>query len=108
MAMTVEECEAMLAASRESGKLLSIAYHYRYTDAAQVARSAVTNGDIGDPLVTRVQALRRRKVPGWGGFTNKELQGGGRLIDYGWHLIDVSFWLLYNTQPVVVIGMTLK
>jgi len=106
MAMTVEECEAMLAASRESGKLLSIAYHYRYTDAAQVARSAVTNGDIGDPLVTRVQALRRRKVPGWGVFTNKELQGGGSLIDYGCHLIDLSLWLLDDPKPVEVMGRT--
>src|SRR5690625_6414173 len=102
MAMTVEECEAMLAASRESGKLLSIAYHYRYTDAAQVARSAVTNGDIGDPLVTRVQALRRRKVPGWGVFTNKELQGGGSLMDCGCFLVYLYVWLSDVTKSVVV------
>ncbi|MDM5686278.1 hypothetical protein P7996_16000, partial [Staphylococcus aureus] len=41
----------------------------------------------------RVQAMRRRKVPGWGVFTNKALQGGGSLIDYGCHLLDLSLWL---------------
>lgn len=104
MAMTVKECEAMLDASKKSGKLLSIAYHYRHTDAARVAKSAVNAGDIGEPLVTRVQALRRRKVPGWGVFTNKELQGGGSLIDYGCHLIDLSLWLLGDPKPVEVMG----
>lgn len=106
MAMTVNECEAMIAASRKSGKLLSIAYHYRHTQAARTAQAAINAGVIGDPLVTRVQALRRRKVPGWGVFTNKELQGGGSLIDYGCHLLDLSMWLLGDSQPVEVIGKT--
>lgn len=106
MAMTVTECEAMLDASRKSGKLLSIAYHYRHTEAARVAKHAITDGEIGDPLVTRVQALRRRKVPGWGVFTNKALQGGGSLIDYGCHLIDLSLWLLGDEKPVEVMGKT--
>jgi predicted dehydrogenase len=29
MAITVEECEAMIAASKKNNKVLSIAYHYR-------------------------------------------------------------------------------
>src|SRR5690625_3207362 len=106
MAMTVTECETMLAASKKSGKLLSVAYHYRYTEAAKVAKAAVKSGEVGDPRVTRVQALRRRKVPGWGVFTNKELQGGGSLIDYGCHLIDLSLWLLGDPKPIEVMGTT--
>src|SRR5699024_3963734 len=106
MAMTVTECEAMLAASKKSGKLLSVAYHYRHTETAKVAKAAVNAGEIGDSLVTRVQALRRRKVPGWGVFTNKELQGGGSLIDYGCHLIDLSLWLLGDPKPIEVMGTT--
>ncbi|GAB3058906.1 Gfo/Idh/MocA family protein [Virgibacillus ainsalahensis] len=104
MAMTTAESEAMLEVSRKTNKLLSIAYHYRFTEAAQIAKEAVR--DIGDPLVTRTQALRRRKVPGWGVFTNKELQGGGSLIDYGCHLLDLSLWLLGDPEPVEVMGTT--
>lgn len=60
--------------------------------------------EIGTPLVVRVKALRRRKVPGWGVFTNKELQGGGSLIDYGCHLLDLALWLIGNPKQTEVIG----
>src|SRR5699024_11241306 len=85
-------------------KKLSVAYHYRYAEAARLAKEAVDAGELGDVLVTRVQALRQRKVPGWGVFTNKALQGGGSLIDYGCHMLDLSLWLLGNPKPVEVMG----
>ncbi len=106
MAITTEECEAMIEAARQNDRLLSIAYHYRYMPEAKLAKEAIFNGEIGDPLVTRVQAMRRRKVPGWGVFTNKDLQGGGSLIDFGCHLLDLALWLLDDPKPVEVIGKT--
>lgn len=104
MAITAEECEAMIAASERSGKVLSIAYHYRFKKESQAAKQAIVSGEIGSAIVTRAQALRRRKVPGWGVFTNKELQGGGSLIDYGCHLLDLSLWLMGDAKPVDVVG----
>jgi predicted dehydrogenase len=104
MAITAEECEAMVAASSKANKVLAIGYHYRHMKQPQAAKQAILDGEVGDPLVTRVQALRRRKVPGWGVFTNKELQGGGSLIDYGCHLLDLALWLLRNPEPVEVVG----
>ncbi|MFC7062017.1 Gfo/Idh/MocA family protein [Halobacillus seohaensis] len=106
MAITTQECEDMLAAAEKNNRLLSIAYHYRYTPEAKLAKEAILNGEIGDPLVTRVQAMRRRKVPGWGVFTNKDLQGGGSLIDFGCHLLDLALWLLDDPKPVEVMGKT--
>lgn len=106
MAMNKEECDAMIEAANRANKLLAIGYHYRFTDAAITAQKAIEGGIVGNPLVTRVQAMRRRKVPGWGVFTNKELQGGGSLIDYGCHLLDLSLWLLEDVQPVEVLGKT--
>lgn len=107
MAMNASECNVMIEASERNHKLLTVAYHYRHTDAAIVAKKAIENGDIGVPLVIRIQALRRRKVPGWGVFTNKELQGGGSLIDYGCHLLDLGLWLLGgDIKPVEVLGKT--
>lgn len=106
MAMNKEECDAMIEAANRANKLLAIGYHYRFTDAAITAHKAIEGGTVGSPLVTRVQAMRRRKVPGWGVFTNKELQGGGSLIDYGCHLLDLSLWLLEDVQPVEVLGKT--
>jgi predicted dehydrogenase len=106
MAITVDECEAMISAANQAGKVLSIAYHYRYRKEAQAAKRTMLEGAVGDPLVIRAHALRRRKVPGWGVFTNKELQGGGSLIDYGCHLLDLSLWLMGDIEPVTVMGKT--
>ncbi|WP_138416136.1 Gfo/Idh/MocA family protein [Aquibacillus sediminis] len=106
MAMTTKEAEAMVEAAERTGKVLAIAYHYRHMKESQAAKRAMVTGEVGAPLVTRVQALRRRKVPGWGVFTNKDLQGGGSLIDYGCHLLDLSLWLLDGPKPVEVMGKT--
>ena len=102
MAMSKEQGEEMLAAARESGKQLAIAYHYRFMKEAQAAKKMMT--EVGRPLVARVRAMRRRKVPGWGVFTNKDLQGGGSLIDYGCHLLDLTLWLMGNPKHTEVLG----
>lgn len=102
MAMTVEECEAMMEAEQENNVKLHVAYHYRFMKPALAAEKVVERRMIGEPLVVRVQGLRRRKVPSWGAFTNNELQGGGALIDYGCHLLDLSMYLMGDVQPVEV------
>lgn len=104
MALNAAEGKAMLSASIKADKVLAIGYHYRFMKEAQAAKKAMQ--DIGTPLVTRVQALRRRKVPGWGVFTNKDLQGGGSLIDYGCHLLDLALWLTGNQKPISITGST--
>ncbi|UXV37686.1 Gfo/Idh/MocA family protein [Staphylococcus simulans] len=106
MAINSQECDQMIEAAKVADKLLAIGYHYRFTEAAMTAKRAIKEGVVGEPLVTRVQAMRRRKVPGWGVFTNKTLQGGGSLIDYGCHLLDLSLWLLNDARPVEVTGRT--
>ncbi|WP_332696033.1 Gfo/Idh/MocA family protein [Halalkalibacter lacteus] len=104
MAMNTEECESMIEAADQSGKVLSIGFHYRFMKDSQAAKKVILKQEIGEPIVARAQALRRRKVPGWGVFTNKELQGGGSLIDWGCHFLDLSLWLLGNPKPVEVMG----
>ena len=42
MASSENEAAAMIAAANKAGKVLSIGYHYRHTEAAQVAKRAMT------------------------------------------------------------------
>lgn len=106
MAMSTEECNAMIEAEERNGVKLHIAYHYRFMKEAIAAKKIIERGTIGDPLVVRVKGLRRRKVPGWGVFTNQELQGGGALIDYGCHLLDLAMHLMGDVKPVEVSSST--
>lgn len=106
MAMSAEESAAMLEAANRTGKVLGIGFHYRFTKDAQAAKRMIEENEIGAPIVARAHAMRRRKVPGWGVFTNKELQGGGSLIDWGCHFLDLSLWLMGNPKPVEVVGQS--
>ncbi|WP_335872593.1 Gfo/Idh/MocA family protein [Bacillus sp. 2205SS5-2] len=106
MAMTPKESQAMIDAAEESGKVLAIAYHYRFMKDSRAAKRIISENEIGKPMVARARAIRRRKVPGWGVFTNKELQGGGSLIDYGCHFLDLAIWLLGDPIPIEVSGTT--
>lgn len=106
MAMTTAECKAMIEASEKADKVLMIAYHYRHTKEAVAAKRFIDAGEIGRPLVSRAQAIRRRKVPGWGVFTNKDLQGGGSLIDFGCHFLDLALHLMDFPEIAEVSGAT--
>ncbi|QDP41650.1 Gfo/Idh/MocA family oxidoreductase [Radiobacillus deserti] len=106
MALSAQEAEKMVETAKRTGKTLFIGFHYRFMKESQAAKKIMGAGEIGKPLVVRVEALRRRKVPGWGVFTNKELQGGGSLIDFGCHHLDLALWLLGNPEPVEISGAT--
>lgn len=106
MGLTTAECELMLAHAKKHQKLLYLGYHYRHTDVSRLAKKMMVSGDVGNVLVTRAKAMRQRKVPGWGVFTNKALQGGGSLIDYGCHVLDLALWLQEGNEPVEVLGRT--
>ncbi|MFD1067721.1 Gfo/Idh/MocA family protein [Oceanobacillus locisalsi] len=104
MAMNADEGKRMLEAAEANNKIFMIGYHYRFVDSVMLAKESMQ--EVGAPIVTRVQALRQRKVPGWGVFINKQLQGGGSLIDWGCHLLDAAFWLLAPSKPIEVSAQT--
>ncbi|MFS0786196.1 Gfo/Idh/MocA family oxidoreductase [Shouchella sp. 1P09AA] len=106
MAITSLEAAEMEHAAKKANKVLQIGYHYRFKKEALAAKKLIQAGEIGDPLVIRVEGMRRRKVPGWGVFTNKELQGGGCLMDYGCHLLDLALWLVDFPEIERVTGQT--
>ncbi|WP_018931209.1 Gfo/Idh/MocA family protein [Gracilibacillus lacisalsi] len=105
-AMNQEEAKEMEEAQVKSGKLLMYGFHYRFQSETQAAKRFIDAGELGDIYSGRVQAIRRRGIPGWGVFTNKELQGGGPLIDIGVHMLDTALYLMGYPEPVVVLGQT--
>lgn len=93
-AMTPEQAEEMRDAARKVGKVLAYDFHHRFAQDTQLLREQVVAGTLGEVYVTNAKALRRCGVPGWGVFTNKELQGGGPLIDIGIHMLDAAMYVL--------------
>lgn len=106
LALNAEEGRAMLEAAIAAERILSVGFHYRHMPNARAARRLVEAGELGDVYMARVQAIRRRGIPSWGSFTNREVQGGGALVDFGVHLLDLALWLLGNPRVSEVSGVT--
>ncbi|WAH38352.1 Gfo/Idh/MocA family protein [Alicyclobacillus dauci] len=105
-AMTVEEAEAMAAAAKKAQKFLSFGFHYRHSQEVETLKRFIDAGELGEIYAATAIALRRRGIPGWGVFTNKELQGGGPLIDIGVHMLDTALYLMGYPEPDTVFGAT--
>ena len=104
MAINSAEAEKMVKAAKETGKILTIGYQFRYTPAHQYAKQIAVEGGFGDMYYARARAVRRRAVPTWGVFLNEYEQGGGPLIDIGTHSLDLVLWTMDNYKPKYAVG----
>jgi predicted dehydrogenase len=107
MAMNAAEGREMLAAARRAGKRLMINFSYRFSAASRALKAQVDAGVFGDFYFGRSVWHRRRGMPGFGGwFGQRQLAGGGPLIDLGVHRLDLALWLMGYPKPVWVLGST--
>ncbi len=107
LAMTAADGEAMLAASKKAGKLFMTAFNNRFRGDTQILKKLIESGELGDIYYGKTGWLRRKGIPGMGGwFTTKSKSGGGPLIDLGVHMLDLAMWLMGNPKAVTVTGST--
>jgi predicted dehydrogenase len=106
IALNAIEGAAMVAASHAAGKKLQVGLNMRFGSGPQAAKRLIRDGKMGEIYYARAQALRRRGIPGWGMFTQKDKQGGGPLIDIGVHILDLTLWLMDYPEPARVSGTT--
>ncbi len=104
IARNADEGAKMVEAARKTGKKLMVAQNVRFDAGNQCLKRFIDAGDLGEIYFGRVWALRRRGVPSWGVFTNKEKQGGGPLIDIGVHVLDLTLFLMGHPKPVTCSG----
>lgn len=106
-AINTVEAEKMKAAAEASGKTLMVIRNNRYRPSTKFLKEFIADGKMGEIYAGRCGWIRRRGIPGWGGwFTDKEQSGGGPLIDLGVHIIDLAMYLMGNPKPVTVSGST--
>jgi len=107
MTLNAELGREILAARDASGKKLQMGMVWRQTPEAQVVKEAVENGRLGEIYQIRVKLIRRRGIPGLGGwFTTKAQSGGGGLIDIAVHFLDLSMWITGFWNPTRVSAKT--
>lgn len=106
-ALNVAEAEAVIAAAKESGKLFTLGMNQRFREDSQKIRTLVKDGCFGEIYHAKASWIRRSGIPRLGTwFGNKELAGGGALLDIGVHLLDLCLYTIGNFKPIAVSGAT--
>lgn len=106
MAITGADAKKMVDTAKRTGKKLTIGYQNRFRPDATFLRNVIDEGHIGEIYYGKAHAIRRRAVPTWGVFTDKQKQGGGPLIDIGTHALDLTLWYMGNYEVESVMGVS--
>lgn len=107
MALNAGEGRAICEARDKAGKLLQMGMVRRQSPEADVIRQAVCNGRLGNIYQINIKQIRRRGIPGLGGwFTTKAQSGGGALIDIAVHSLDLAMWTTGLWAPTRVSAKT--
>ena len=105
MAISMQQCDEIIAAVDDSGNILQMGFVCRYAPAAVKARALIQDNRIGSIQNVKATLIRHRGIPGLGGwFTTKARSGGGCLIDIGVHLIDLAMHMAKLTDPCSAFG----
>ena len=99
-AINSELAMEMKKAADETGKILNIGVCNRFKNDIIQIEKIISSGELGDIYHVNCSFRAFRSIPGLGGpFTQKEKAGGGALIDWGVHFLDLIFYCI--NQPKV-------
>ena len=104
-AMSAGEAQAMVDAARAKDRVLMICLNNRFQPEIQLLKQYIEGGELGKIYYAKTGILRRRGSAG-GWFAQKEMSGGGALIDIGVHCLDWTWWLMGCPQPLQIYGQT--
>jgi predicted dehydrogenase len=95
LARSAEEARQMVKAARKSDRVLMCAVQHRFRPDAQLLRTFVEKGDLGQIFYAKAGWLRLRTE--WDSDEwrrQKRESGGGVVLDLGFQMLDLSLWVL--------------
>ncbi len=99
MALSIEDCSAMLDAANQAGVLLTVGFNRRAAPTARALKAALVAIQGPKTLLFRVNAGKLAETH----WLNDPLVGGGRLLGEGVHFIDFLCGMV-DAEPDVVIA----
>jgi predicted dehydrogenase len=101
MSRTYAEALEVQQAVDASDRILHVGFVRRHSPNAEVLKTFIDNGELGDIYYARASVIRRVGNPG-GWFANKTISGGGPLIDVGVHVVDLCWYLMGSPRAIAV------
>lgn len=106
-AMNLEEAQGVALAAADAGKIFTVGMNQRFRGESQTVRNLVADGVLGEVYHAKAYWNRRTGIPKLGTwFGNKELAGGGCLLDIGVHMLDLCLYCLGDFDVASVSGAT--
>jgi predicted dehydrogenase len=90
---TAAETARVVRAARAADRLLGVDLSYRSVEAARRVRELVRDGALGDVRAVDL-VFHNAYGPDKAWCYDRDLSGGGCLIDLGIHLVDLALWTL--------------
>ncbi len=107
IARNADEGQEMVDAARQAGRVLDVAFNHRRRGDIMTLRRIIEAGDLGRPYYAKASWLRRAGIPMLGSwFTNRNMSGGGPLVDLGVHVLDYALHLLGEPKVLSVSAAT--
>ena len=104
-ARTYAEALEMQKVQHETGKVLNIGVVNRFNDGVNRIKEYIDSGKLGNIHHVYVSFRAHRSIPGLGGaFTTKAIAGGGALIDWGVHYLDIVMYCCGDPTVHTVTG----
>jgi predicted dehydrogenase len=96
MAISLAECDAMIAACEKAGVTLGVVFQGRFEPLALQLKTAIDSGELGQLLWVSANTFWHRtdayyRSGDWRGILAKE--GGGVLMNQAIHAVDLLLWL---------------
>jgi len=112
MALTVSNCNDMIAAAERNGKALQIGTQLRHRSDFKTLVEAIRKAPVGKILQSDVSTYRGdwrvpaedEYPPGVEYWRMNQSKCGGAVYEMGAHLIDVNNWV-FDSEPVSVTGI---
>lgn len=104
-ARTYAQALDMQNAQRKSGKTLNIGVVNRFNKGVNKIKDLIKSQELGELYQVYISFRAHRSIPGLGGaFTTKAIAGGGVLIDWGVHFLDIVMYCCDDPSPVTASG----
>jgi predicted dehydrogenase len=103
MALHVRECDAIIKTCEKNHVKLGIAYYRHFYPVVQRIQEILTSGLIGQPIIAEINAFEWfNRKPGepryW--LLEKEKAGGGPMMDFGCHRIEVMLHVFGSVRDI--------
>lgn len=106
-ALNVEEALGVVEAAKQAGKSFTLGMNQRFVESHQKIKTLVDKGVLGEIYHAKAYWKRRSGIPRLGTwFGNKEMAGGGALLDIGVHMLDLCLYTIGNFEVEAVSGAT--